>query len=145
MRKRLLFMVGAALLTAFMLGSCGSGKSGRHCTLTIKADYGGASIVGEPLGSGNYEEKFTVYKGTSLTCGIGGGSHMEIQEKPDDHTWIEVISLDEKGVTYLLRRDITDEGQEITANYGSETKSHDTIVYDGQCCYRTMVFSDYTE
>lgn len=143
MKKRSLCLLAAVFLLLCTLCSCGS--SGKHCTLTITADYGGASITGEELGSGSYTEDFTVRKGTALTCGIGGGGHMKVQEEKSDHTWIEIISLDENGVTYRLRHDINDEGRVITAKYDKVTESHDTVVHDGQCCYRTMVFSDYTE
>ena len=136
-------MTAALLLSALLLlTSCSKGK---HCTLTINASFDGFSIAGEPLGSGSYEESFTVYKGTALTCGIGGGSHMKIQDKSDDNTWIEILDIDENGVTYLLRNHINDEGTQITANYGADTETHDTIVYDGECCYRKMHFSDFTE
>ena len=136
-------ILAAVIMAAAALVSCGS--SGKHCTVTFTTNYGGASISGEELGSGSYTEDFTVQKGTALTCGIGGGGHMTVQEEKDDHTWIEIVSLDENGVTYRLRRDITDEGRVIAAKYGVQTESIDTIVHDGQCCYRKMVFSDYSE
>ncbi len=139
-------LCAAAVLTAFMLGSCGKiGGSGKHCTLTITASYSGFDIAGKDLGSGGYTEDFTVYKGTALTDSIGGGNHMKIQEKLDEYTCIEILSIDENGVSYRLRKHINDEGSVIEAGYGSETESVDTIVHDGQCCYRKMVFSDYAE
>ena len=56
MRYKLL--TAALLLSALLLlTSCSKGK---HCTLTINASFDGFSIAGEPLGSGSYEESFTV-------------------------------------------------------------------------------------
>ena len=135
-------LLAAAVISACLFSSCSSGK---HCTLTINASYSGFDIAGNDLGSGGYEESFTVYNGTALTASEGGGSHMKIQDKKDEYTWIEILSIDENGVSYRLRKHINDEGSVIQAGYGSETETVDTIVHDGQCTYRKMKFSDYAE
>ncbi len=38
-----------------------------------------------------------------------------------------------------------DEGKMLTAAYGKETKSHNTVVYDSTSYYRKLIFSDFSE
>ncbi len=107
------------------------------CTLIVSTSYSGWGIAGQPLGSGEFTEKFLVTRGDCFYENSSG--HWLLNHKDYDRNDLiaKIEKIDDDGVEVVI------EGNNKTIEYGREMKVSSTFtVCDGTNYYHSICFNN---
>ena len=112
--------------------------------MTVFTEYGGVSIAGEPLASGEFCQEIFVTDGTILYERSDGRILLENVSLSADEVVLQILSIDsidDEKVTFVLH-----DGTVMSLTYGSEMDlSSLHITYDGINYWHTVSFSDFKD
>lgn len=131
---RIGFILTIVLMLGILLTGCKDAEP-RSCDLSIFVTYGGCGEDGQDLGSGTFQDDFTVYEGDEIYEWFDGHWHKENQKHDNAEVILTVKKITDTSVTILLGEETTELKYKLPKEVKSLYTVCDGINYDYSICF----------